>query len=307
MSAKGTDEDANAAVAVWARTPSSDIVRIIGAKDAAAYAFGDAGEYSLGPDSFAQPGVPRGTLSRHVLTDSVLYPCVSHSYALYRSCHCAVEHPASLIVFLDGDTYLAPEVDAAVVLDNLSHKGEVPPLAGVFLNPGDEGPGLPLWGGTDNRSLEYDSIDDRFARFLIEEVFPDVARSQALSTNPDDRCIVGTSSGGNAAFTAAWQRPDAFRKVVSFVGSFTAIRGGNLYPSLIRKSEKRSLRVFLQSGARDLDIVFGNWPIANQDMASALAYRGYDYRFVFGDGGHSLKHGASILPDVLRWIWRDLS
>jgi enterochelin esterase family protein len=178
-------------------------------------------------------------------------------------------------------------------------------MIGLFVDPGDRGPGLPLWGGTDNRSVEYDSVTDAYARFLLEDLVPQLQNEYSLSSDPACRGIAGTSSGGIAAFTVAWQRPDAFSKVISFVGSFTDIRGGNQYPSLIRKTERKPLRVFLQSGAKDLDIVFGNWPIANQDMAAALAYRDYDYRFVFGEGGHSAKQGAAILPDAMRWLWRE--
>jgi enterochelin esterase family protein len=208
------------------------------------------------------------------------------------------------MLFLDGQSFLDPEVNASVVLDNLIYQGHVPPALGVFLNPGDKGPGLPLWGGTDNRSIEYDSIDDVFVRFLHNDLLSRIESEWNVSRDPERRAVVGISSGGVAALTAAWHRPDAFRKVMSFVGSFVDIRGANAYPALIRKSERKPLRVFLQSGAQDLDVIFGSWPIANQDMAAALKYRDYDHRFVFGEGGHSMKHGAAILPEALKWLWR---
>jgi enterochelin esterase family protein len=153
--------------------------------------------------------------------------------------------------------------------------------------------------------VEYDSLGDRYARFLLEELLPPLEQQYHLVADPAGRAICGISSGGICAFTVAWERPDAFNKVVSHCGSFTAIRGGNRYPALIRKSAARPLRVFLQTGTRDLDVVFGNWVIANQDMAAALAYKGYDYQFVLGEGGHSLAHGGAIFPDTMRWLWRD--
>ena len=181
----------------------------------------------------------------------------------------------------------------------------MPVTIGVFVQPGDKGPGLPIWGGTDNRSIEYDSLGDTYARFLLEELLPDVEKNVSITSDPAGRAICGISSGGICAFTVAWERPDAFSKVVTHCGSFTDIRGGHNYPSLIRRNAAKPLRVFLQSGSNDLDVVFGNWPLANQEMASALAYRGYDYQYIFGEGGHSLKHGGSIFPDTLRWLWRD--
>src|SRR5262249_55553278 len=155
---------------------------------------------------------------------------------------------------------------------------------GVFVDSGETGPGLPGWGGTDNRSMEYDSLGDRYARFLLEELLPPIEQQYNIVSDPDGRAICGISSGGICTFTAAWGRPAAFRKVVCHCGSFTNIRGGNRYPSMIRKSAPKPLRVFLQTGTNDLDVVYGNWPIANQDMAAALAYHHYDYQLVMGEG-----------------------
>jgi enterochelin esterase family protein len=140
---------------------------------------------------------------------------------------------------------------------------------------------------------------------LIEEILPEVAIEYNLTTDPNGRALCGISSGGICAFTAAWERPEAFGKVLSQVGSFTNIRGGHVYPSLIRKTERKPIRVFLQDGSHDLDNMHGNWPLANQEMAAALKFAGYDYKFEFGDGGHNGKHGGAILPDSLRWLWRD--
>jgi enterochelin esterase family protein len=209
------------------------------------------------------------------------------------------------MVFQDASLYLGPDANVPIAFDNLIHQGAMPLTIGLLVNPGEQGPGLPGWGGTDNRSVEYDSLGDRYARFLLEELLPPLEQQYHLVADPAGRAICGISSGGICAFTVAWERPDAFSKVVSHCGSFTAIRGGNRYPALIRKSAARPLRVFLQTGTRDLDVVFGNWVIANQDMAAALAYKGYDYQFVLGEGGHSLAHGGAIFPDTMRWLWRD--
>src|SRR5262249_19171031 len=148
-------------------------------------------------------------------------------------------------------------------------------------------------------------LGDRYARFLIEEILPEVSKEYNLSANPDDRAIAGSSSGGIAAFTAAWNRPDFFRRVLSFVGSYTDLRGGDIYPAIIRKTEPKPLRIFLQDGRNDQNIYGGNWFLGNQAMASALEFAGYDVKFEIGTEGHNAKHGSAILPDALRWLWRD--
>lgn len=273
-------------------------------KDRAAYAFGDAGDYRLGPDSVAQANVPKGVLTKHWLAGSTVYPGVAHDYWIHVPQTAQPREPLALMIFLDGTSFLDERVNATAVLENLACQAHIPPTLGVFLNPGTTGPGLPLWGGSDNRSLEYDSTSDAFVRFLLHDLLPPIESQWNITSNPDLRGIAGISSGGAAAFTAAWQRPEAFRLVMSFVGSFVDIRGANAYPAMIRKAERKPLRVFLQSGTRDLDVVFGSWPIANQDMAAALRYRDYDHQFVFGEGGHSMKHGAAVLPDALRWLYR---
>jgi len=139
----------------------------------------------------------------------------------------------------------------------------------------------------------------------MEEILPEVAKEYNLRTDAAARGICGSSSGGICSFTVAWERPDAFSKVLSHVGSFTDIRGGHVYPTLIRKTEPKPIRVFLQGGSNDLDNNYGNWPLANQQMAAALNFRGYDYKLVFGHGGHDRRDGAAILPESLRWLWRE--
>lgn len=261
--------------------------------------------YSLGPDSQPQTGVPSGQLTQFRWESEHIYPGTTRDYWLYVPQQYDGAQPACLMVFQDATLYLGPDINTPVVFDNLIHKGEMPVTIGLFVSPGDKGPGMPIYGGADNRSIEYDSLGGTYARFLLEELLPAVEKNYRIGSDPAERAICGISSGGICAFTVAWERPDAFGKVVSHCGSFTNIRGGHQYPSLIRRSERKPLRIFLQSGANDLDVIFGHWPSANQDMAAALAYRDYDYQFVFGEGGHTLKQGGAIFPDTLRWLWRN--
>ena len=215
------------------------------------------------------------------------------------------------MVFQDGHAYQSPTADfrIPIVFDNLIHAGDMPVTIGVFIDPGHKGE-LPKKRGwrprPSNRSIEYDTLSAAYSDMLINEILPEVEKSYKLSKDPNMRAIGGISSGGICAFTVAWERPDQFRKVLSHVGSFTNIRGGHNYPALIRKHPKvLPIRVFLQDGSNDLDNQHGNWPLANQQMAKALAFRKYDYKFVYGEGGHNGNHGGAILPDSLRWLWRD--
>jgi enterochelin esterase family protein len=275
-------------------------------KDVAFFAAGSAGEpYILGAESMEQESIPRGEVTQYHWVSERIYPGTERDYWLYVPQQYDGTRPACLMVFQDARLYLSPKVNIPVAFDNLIHQRDMPVTIGLFVDPGDKGPGNPAYGGTDNRSFEYDSMDDQYARFLIEELLSEVEQRYKLVSDPEGRAICGISSGGICAFTAAWERPDVFRKVVSHCGSFANIRGGHHYPWMIRKSEAKPLRVFLQSGTNDLDVIFGNWPLANQEMAAALAYRDYDYQFVFGEGGHTLKHGAAIFPDTMRWLWRD--
>ncbi|HLH54533.1 MAG TPA: SMP-30/gluconolactonase/LRE family protein [Verrucomicrobiae bacterium] len=205
------------------------------------------------------------------------------------------------MVFHDGIGYLSTNGSLRVplVFDNLIASKEMPVTVAIFLNPG-------MRGQQSNRSFEYDSLGDAYARFLINEAIPFVTNKYSLNItdDPDLRAICGSSSGGICAFTVAWERPGHFRKVLSTIGSFTNIRGGHNYPALIRKTERKPIRVFLQDGSNDLNNLHGDWPLANQEMASALRFMGYDHKFVLGDGSHNARHGGSIFPDALRWLWR---
>ena len=269
------------------------------------------GDYRLGPDSVRQPDVPRGTVTRHVFAtgeDSV-FPNTIREYWVYVPEQYDADTAAALMVFQDGHAYVAEDGQfrVPIVFDNLIHEGAMPVTIGVFVNPGHRGTELPPpgWGAKNNRSVEYDTLSDAYARFLVDELLVEVRESWNITDDPEQRAICGISSGGICAFTAAWERPDAFRKVLSHVGSFTDIRGGHAYPPMIRKTRPtKPIRVFLQDGENDLDNRFGNWWLANQQMAKALAFSGYDHRFVGGTGGHDGRHGGAILPESLRWLWR---
>ncbi|WP_342659773.1 hypothetical protein Rruber_03743 [Rhodococcus ruber] len=279
----------------------------ISSEDRAAYAIADdtRPEYSLGPDSLPRVDVPTGSIVVCQHTSRAAYPGVERDYRVYVPAQYDGSTPASLIVFLDGLEYLADDFRAHVALDNLIAKGEIPLTIAVFVEAGKEGPGYPIFGGADNRSLEFDSIDETWAQFLIDELLPDAIGELNISVEPRDRVIVGFSSGGNASFTAAWHRPDYFGNVITHCGSFVDIRGGHNHVPQVRRTPRKPIRIWLQSGRRDAAVVFGDLAIANQDMAAALEYRYYDHQFVFGDGGHTLRHGGSVFPRTIRWIWRD--
>jgi enterochelin esterase family protein len=262
--------------------------------------------YQPGLDSQRQPGVPQGSVM-HFEHVSKIYPEARRDYWVYVPQQIDPAAPAAVMVFQDGHAYVSEDGDfrVPVVFDNLIHAGAMPVTVGIFINPGHVGDAPPTVGWrASNRSIEYDTLSDRYARFLLEEILPEVGARWKLTDDPEQRAICGLSSGGICAFTVAWERPDAFRKVLSHIGSFTDIRGGHVYPTLIRKHALRPLRVFLQDGEADMDNEFGSWWLANLQMAAALKFRGYDYQFVGGSGAHDGKHGGAILPDSLRWLWR---
>ena len=251
------------------------------------------------------PSVPAGRLSAARHCSTTVYPGVERGYVLYVPQQYREGMEAALMVFQDGARYLGPEANAARVLDALIEDGDMPVTIALFVEPGERGPGLPVYGGRDNRSLEYDALGPDYARYLLEELLPEALAGYRVAQSPERRAIAGISSGGHCAFNAAWERPEAFGKVLTHCGSFVDIRGGHAWPGRIRREEKKALRVFLQSGEQDLDILFGNWLLANRAMAAALAYREYDHWFVAGEGGHSLRHGGALLAEALRWLWRD--
>ena len=263
---------------------------------------------TYGPDSQRQPNVPKGTVTKFVWKSKVFANTI-REYYVYVPAQYDPKNPAALMVFQDGHTYVKEDGDfrVPVVFDNLIHQKAMPVTIGLFINPGQHGEELPKDPfRADNRSVEYDTLTDQYDRLLIDELIPEISKTYKLADSPTMRAIGGLSSGGICAFTAAWQRPDYFHKVLSHVGSFTNIKGGYAYPSLIRKAPKRKIKVFLQDGSNDLDNQHGNWWLGNLQMDAALKFSQYDYKFVGGTGGHNGKHGGAILPESLRWLWADV-
>lgn len=262
-------------------------------------------EYRLTFESLPQEGVPAGQYLHVRWTSHTVYPGVTSSVYLYLPHGAEEAESVNLMVFLDGMSYVGEQVRATAVLDNLVHSGDIPMTVGLFHNPGETGPGYPIYGGTTNRGVEYDTVNGDFARYLAEELFPLVRTRVRLTDDPKGRVICGHSSGGAGAFGAAFHRPDVIGNVVSHCGSFVNILGANNYPSMVRRVPRKPIRVWHQTGARDVDLIYGNIPIANRDLDAALKYRRYDSMFVFGTGGHSLGHAGAALPEALRWIFRD--
>jgi enterochelin esterase-like enzyme/sugar lactone lactonase YvrE len=265
-----------------------------------------AEDYPLGPDSQRQPGVPQGKVTQYTWT-SKIFPGTVRDYWVYVPAQYTPEKPACVMLFEDGKGYVSEtgRTRIPIVFDNLIAKHDMPVTIAILIDPGVLKATAPGQQDRVNRSYEYDSLSDRYARFLLDEILPEVAKHYNLSTNPNDRAISGGSSGGICSFTVAWTHPEAFRRVLSFIGSFTDLRGGDIYPALIRKTEPKPLRVFLQDGDHDLNNFAGAWWLANQSMASALTFAGCDVKFVTGDKDHDMIQGGAILPDALRWLWRD--
>jgi sugar lactone lactonase YvrE/predicted esterase len=271
-----------------------------------------AQDYSLGPDSQPNPSVPKGTVTKHRLAPGRYYPGTPHDYSIYVPAQYDAARPTPFMVFLDGSGALGNAVRVPTVFDNLIAKKDLPPIIGIFVDPGV----LPAASDTAQnrfeRVFEYDSLSDRYARFLIEELIPAVGAKYNLSKDPNAHAIYGVSTGAVGAFMAAWNRPDQFRRVLSLIGTFVAMKGADSLPALIRKTEPKPIRVFLQAGKNDHIVpaepfgtfYAGSWPINNQVMYEALQYSGYDVKFELGTEGHNGRHGAAILPDALRWLWR---
>ena len=272
-------------------------------------------KYHYGPDSQRKEGVPRGKVSEFVFKNSQVFPGTIRRCGVYIPAQYESGNPAAVMVFQDGVRHYMPddrEYRVPIVFDNLIHAKEMPVTIGVFIDPGykrDELPPRDGKGSPENRSFEYDSLGPAYATFVIDEILPHVEREYGVkfTDDPAGRAICGQSSGAICAWTVAWERPDSFRKVASFIGSFTNIRGGHVYPDLIRKTAPKSIRVFLQDGASDNRnrAPDRNWVAANFKMAAALEEMDYDYKFVFGEGGHSGNHGGTVFPDAMRWLWRD--
>ncbi|WP_165071675.1 alpha/beta hydrolase-fold protein [Paludisphaera rhizosphaerae] len=251
--------------------------------------------------------VPKGEVQKHTLAPGAIFPGATHDYWVYIPRQYDPAKPACLFVCQDGVQYNAP-----AVFDELIEKKEIPVLIGVFVMHGRVK--APSDAALDrfNRSFEYDGLGDAYARFLIQELLPEVQKQKAadgrpirISRDPNDRAIAGSSSGAVCAFTAAWERPDAFRRVFSAVGTYVGLRGANDYPTLIRKVEPKPLRIFLEDGSNDLNNFGGDWWMANQEMERALRFAGYEVEHNWGDGLHSSKHATEIFPVAMRWLWKD--
>ena len=283
-------------------------------------------QYVLGPDSQEKEGVPKGTVTEYELNDSKAFPGYGRKWALYIPKQYDPSKEACLMIFQDGLGYSAAKGQWRVptVFDNLIAQGKMPVTIALFINPGfipdpkkptaKDAKGKPL--GKSNRSFEYDNVTDLYPQFLVDEMIP-LAESKGVkfSKDPLRRGIAGASSGGICAYNAAWQRPEAFSKVFTTIGSFTNIRGviskgvekgGNLYPQMILDTPKKNIRIFSQDGSHDLTNEFGVWPEANKAMAAAWKAKGYDFQFVMGEGPHNGRHGAQLLPEALTWLWRDV-
>ncbi len=268
---------------------------------------GQVERYIEQPEMRKDDSVPKGELREMGKFSSKIFGGTTRDWWIYIPAQYKAETPACVMIFQDGQW---AKNYTPVVFDNLIAKKEMPVTIGIFITPGT------FADGRSNRSFEYDTLSDQYVRFLLEEILPEAGKTVKLKQNAASRAVAGISSGGICAFTAAWERPDAFSKVLSWVGSFTGIAtrlkdgrivqpGGDNYPSLIRKTEKKPIRVFLQDGTNDLDNEHGSWPYMNYAMNAALTYKGYEHFFVMGQGFHSDNHGRAIMPESLRWLWRD--
>lgn len=250
---------------------------------------------------------PKGEILKFSFDKSRIFPGTTRDYWVYVPKQYEPAKPACVHVNQDGIQFKAPEV-----FDQLIHKKEIPVLIGVFIRPGVvKAPNAQALDRF-NRSYEYDGLGDNYVRFLLDELLPEVekqktsdGRSIRLSKDGNDRSIGGSSSGAICAFTAAWERPDAFSRVFSSIGTYVGLRGGHVYPTLIRKYEPKPLRVFLEDGSNDLNIYGGDWWMANQSMERALTFAGYEVKHAWGSGGHDGKLATQVFPDAVRWLWQD--
>lgn len=264
--------------------------------------------YRHGPDSQRQPGVLKGTVTKYEW-ESKLYNNF-REYYVYVPAQYDSANPAALMVFQDGHSYLNETGDfrVPVVYDNLIHQKKLPVTICLFINPGHNSKDYPenrYRAG--NRAEEYDVLNDKYVTMLIDEIIPALKKKYTISTDPRMHGIGGLSSGAICAFTAAWQRPDYFHKVLSHFGSFANIRGGHEYPFLIRKNKRKDIKIFMQDGINDLDNEYGNWWLANLEMEAAFRFKNYEYKFEKGLGTHNGKHGGAILPESLLWLWSDVT
>jgi enterochelin esterase-like enzyme len=287
---------------------------------------------AFGPLSYSQPGVPSGTLSSKLIYTSKIYDGMKGEYWIYVPAEYDPRTPAALMVFQDGEWYLdrGGNNPALNVIDNLIAQKKIPVMIAVFINPGDieNSPGTPTfnfvraysekWKRTmkdSMRSTLYDTVSGRYVRFLRDEILAEVASKYNIRKDAYSRAITGLSSGGICAFNAAWQMPDQFSRVISWIGSFTSIQwkedpaipdGGQDYPDKVFREPHKNLRVWLQDGSEDMEQDrYGSWPLDNIRLANALKLKGYDFHFSFGKGTHNPGQGAAEFPEEMTWLWRD--
>ncbi|HKS80710.1 MAG TPA: alpha/beta hydrolase-fold protein [Candidatus Acidoferrales bacterium] len=287
---------------------------------------------AYGPLSYLLPGVPAGKLSDVIVHTSKIYDGMKSNYWIYVPAQYDPKTPAALMVFQDGEWYKDRDGNIPILsaIDNLIAQKRIPVMICVFIQPGDisGSPGTPTynfvkahsekWQRTmldAMRSTEYDTVSDRYPRFLRDEILADVEAKYNIRKDAYSRAITGLSSGGICSFNAAWQMPDQFSRVISWIGSFEGIQwkedpnvadGGQDYPDKILREQKRNIRVWIQDGANDLEIEkYGSWPMANIRMANALKMKSYDFHFSFGKGTHNPGQGAAEFPQEMVWLWRD--
>lgn len=267
-----------------------------------------AEKYLVDSASVEHAGVPKGEIIKFIFDQSKIFPGTWRECWIYVPAQYKPDKPACVYVNQDGIQWKAP-----TVFDNLIYKNEMPITIGVFVTPGR----VMADSGTNalnrfNRSFEYDGLGDAYARFILNEIFPEVEKRKTsdgraihLSKNGNDRAIGGSSSGAICAFTAAWEHPEEFSRVFSSIGTYTGLRGGDRYPVLVRKYEPKPIRIFLQDGSNDLNIYAGDWWKANESMERALVFSGYEVNHVWGEGGHNGNQGTAVFPDAMRWLWKD--
>ena len=271
--------------------------------------------YKLGEDSKPQEGVPQGKFSGPKVIPSNVFPGTQHTYQVYVPAQYDPAKPCAVMIFNDGQAMMEEpgSVQGHRVLDNLIHRREIPVMLGVFINPGrrpdQPEPNPRDWGDkTTNRADEYNPPNENYARVVVDELMPALKKEYNISPDPELHGIMGASSGGCAAFSTAWFRPDAFRKVITFVGSFTDIRGGHIYPELVAASDRKPIRIFMQDGRNDNrrpDNLDKDWFYQNVRLKDALAKKGYDLNYTWGIGNHGQRQGGAIFPEMMRWLWRD--
>ena len=266
--------------------------------------------YELGPDSLVGRGVPKGEISGPFKLPTAVFPGTDHDFWIYVPAQYDAGTEVSLMVFNDGATYLQPDgyYRAVNVLDNLIYRREIPVMIAVFIDPGEF-----TADGASNRSEEYNAVNDRYARVIVDELLPRLYDQYNISRDPGRHGIAGWSSGAIAAFTVAWERPDHFHKVLNGIGTFVDLAGGHVYPEKILASEKKPIRIFMIDGRNDnrglndegeYDIA-RDWFFQNVRLKDALIEKGYDVNYSWGIGVHSHDMGGAMLPEMMRWLWRD--